>query len=256
MTHARRAYLATLSAAAMTLTVALGLAPSTGCQVNNGGGGPGGQNAGGGGTCVQDDLACDFDSDCCSGFCALDGFCGEPDNCVQDDLACDVDTDCCSGLCALDGFCGEPGDCVGTPELYVCPARVSGEHEVGVTSCPQALGTVTVHNGTDAAVDVDCTPGFYLLCTLSSPTIPAQGEISAEIEFGCSTTSTFEEVVTLSVQGGGASVDVLGTVLFDAACGDGFCDFNGSEPSTCPEDCCGDGFCDPGEDAVCPTDCG
>lgn len=39
-------------------------------------------------------------------------------------------------------------------------------------------------------------------------------------------------------------------------CGDGVCQFTGTEPATCPEDCCGDGFCDPGEDAVCPTDCG
>ena len=207
-------------------------------------------------TCAQDDAACNVDTDCCSQLCASDGFCGPDDTCAQDDAPCDFDADCCSQFCASDGFCGVPNECVGGSALQVCPARLIATHEVGVTSCPQSLGTVTVRNGGDQPFDVECTGGFYLTCALSSATVPAQGEVTAEIAFNCSTTEAFATLVAFQVVGGADAVDLQAAVVFGSSCGDGVCDFAGDEPTSCPEDCCGDGFCDPGEDAVCPIDCG
>ena len=64
-------------------------------------------------TCaLPDNVACNFDIDCCSNFCASDGFCGAG-SCIGDLSACTADSQCCSGICALgDGLCG----CVDTNE--------------------------------------------------------------------------------------------------------------------------------------------
>lgn len=68
----------------------------------------------GDGTCgIPDNVACNFDSDCCSNFCAADGFCGVGSACIADLSACSADSQCCTGVCALgDGLCG----CVNTNE--------------------------------------------------------------------------------------------------------------------------------------------
>jgi hypothetical protein len=61
--------------------------------------------------CLTDNSACDFDSDCCSGICAADGYCGVPaevSTCTPNDVSCVHDAECCSNLCAADGFCGVP----------------------------------------------------------------------------------------------------------------------------------------------------
>jgi len=64
-------------------------------------------------TCaLPDNVACSFDSDCCSNFCASDGFCGVG-SCTPDLASCSADSQCCTGVCALgDGLCG----CVDTNE--------------------------------------------------------------------------------------------------------------------------------------------
>jgi hypothetical protein len=66
------------------------------------------------GDCIEDDLGCTSDTDCCSGVCGTDSLCGYPPpadivTCAVDDQACKMDADCCSFLCASDGFCGLPG---------------------------------------------------------------------------------------------------------------------------------------------------
>jgi hypothetical protein len=54
------------------------------------------------GSCLTDNSACTFDSDCCSDYCASDGLCG----CIPTGNAgCASDTDCCSNNCAPDGVC-------------------------------------------------------------------------------------------------------------------------------------------------------
>jgi hypothetical protein len=59
--------------------------------------------------CADDDLACDVDDDCCSFYCADDGFCGAPlTSCTLDNDPCGGDGECCSNLCADDGYCGLP----------------------------------------------------------------------------------------------------------------------------------------------------
>ncbi|XP_055313111.1 keratin-associated protein 5-5-like [Sitodiplosis mosellana] len=82
--------------------------------------------------CSYDGQPCESPEDCCGGFCADDGFCGEcntdedascssrccdgykcnefEDICVPcngDDQPCESPEDCCGGICAVDGFCGE-----------------------------------------------------------------------------------------------------------------------------------------------------
>jgi hypothetical protein len=54
------------------------------------------------GSCLADDSACGFDSDCCSNYCASDGACG----CIPTGRSgCLSPSDCCSGRCARDGVC-------------------------------------------------------------------------------------------------------------------------------------------------------
>jgi hypothetical protein len=54
------------------------------------------------GVCTADDSACNYDSECCSDYCASDGNCG----CIPVGRAgCAGPTDCCSGHCARDGVC-------------------------------------------------------------------------------------------------------------------------------------------------------
>jgi len=59
-------------------------------------------------TCaLPDNVACSFDSDCCSNFCASDGFCGVGGGCFADGSGCTADSQCCTGVCSLgDDTCG------------------------------------------------------------------------------------------------------------------------------------------------------
>jgi hypothetical protein len=56
--------------------------------------------------CNDDGYPCGFDSDCCGDYCAGDGYCGMADVCYADGDYCDYDSDCCNGYCAADGICG------------------------------------------------------------------------------------------------------------------------------------------------------
>ncbi len=54
------------------------------------------------GTCLDDNVACNYDSQCCSNYCASDGLCG----CIPTgNSGCATASDCCSGRCARDGVC-------------------------------------------------------------------------------------------------------------------------------------------------------
>jgi len=81
---------------------------SSACSVTVSNTCPGGEIDCNDGTCgFADNVACTFDSDCCSNFCASDGFCGVGGACIVDLAACNFDSDCCSGICANgDGLCG------------------------------------------------------------------------------------------------------------------------------------------------------
>lgn len=150
-----------------------------------------------------------------------------------------------------------PPDCVGSADIYVCPARLSIFHEVGVTSCPQLGGSLTLNNKTDQAITVECQAGAQLACKSASNQVEANGTMLYEVEFGCGTQSPFTEPIEFVSDAILEEFGVPVTVVIDESpCGDGVCDFNGTEPVNCPEDCCGDGFCDPGEADVCPLDCG
>ena len=60
-------------------------------------------------TCSDDNVACNVDVDCCSYYCASDGFCGAPlVACTLDNDPCATDHECCSDICAPDGYCGIP----------------------------------------------------------------------------------------------------------------------------------------------------
>ncbi len=50
------------------------------------------------GTCLGDNVACTFDGECCSLYCASDGLCG----CIPSNTSgCAGDSDCCSNFCDL-----------------------------------------------------------------------------------------------------------------------------------------------------------
>lgn len=54
-------------------------------------------------SCLDDNAACTFDSDCCSNLCASDGLCG----CIPSGSGpCSGDGDCCSLICDVSGTCG------------------------------------------------------------------------------------------------------------------------------------------------------
>jgi hypothetical protein len=63
--------------------------------------------------CVDDNLACDTDGDCCSTICdATAKTCTAASGCTEDDRACNDPADCCSQVCADDGYCGYPSSVV------------------------------------------------------------------------------------------------------------------------------------------------
>src|SRR5690242_12749408 len=60
--------------------------------------------------CIDDGHhGCDVDEDCCSlDFICDQGTCVQG-ACTADNLECAFDSDCCSGICYGDNFCGVPG---------------------------------------------------------------------------------------------------------------------------------------------------
>lgn len=104
------------------------------------------------GSCVVDDGACAFDSDCCTDFCASDGFCG----CIPDDSACGaIGADCCSGFCDVDGFCGPGGSCLA--DLSACVS--DAECCTGVCNFADDL-CGCAFDAEPCVDDTDCCTGF------------------------------------------------------------------------------------------------
>lgn len=140
-------------AVAMTTIGALGIW-GMGCTVSAG-------ISGGGGVCVGDDDPCLYDSDCCSNFCAGDGYCG-PVSCNYDNEPCDYDSDCCGEYCAGDGYCGDGGGggCYADGEgpcgddSECCNGYCAGDGYCGPT------GGVCNDDGEPCDYDSDCCADF------------------------------------------------------------------------------------------------
>ncbi len=78
------------------------------------------------GGCVENNYACSSASDCCTGDCDPDGFCGLP-ACVTDGMSCKNDGQCCGHVCSPRGICVAPDAGACTEDYNPCG--------IGVPSC-------------------------------------------------------------------------------------------------------------------------
>jgi len=100
---------------------------------------------------------------------------------------------------------GEKGDPCNPAEIDLTLLPVEFDHEVGVTSCPQVIGTFTMINNSAEDVEWSATTsqplGFQGSGTSAGGTIPAGEEVTVTVIFDCSQTTSFTETITVTIDG-------------------------------------------------------
>jgi hypothetical protein len=97
--------------------------------------------------------------------------------------------------------CGAPPTLVS-----VTPEAVTATHTVGVTSCPQSLGTVTVKNLTDFSLSYTASiNSSYFNVGSTSGTLPAGGSKSLGLDFNCGKVPPLSAQLSLSASYSGGS---------------------------------------------------
>jgi hypothetical protein len=94
------------------------------------------------------------------------------------------------------------------------PSSMSANHSVGVTSCPQTIGTLSLTNVSSGQISWSAsTPSSAL--TLQSPvsgTLAAGGRADVIVRFNCTTQSSFSSTVTFQVNSAVANESRTATV--------------------------------------------
>ncbi|MEM1416862.1 MAG: hypothetical protein AAGH15_18335 [Myxococcota bacterium] len=115
----------------------------------------------------------------------------------------------------LDG----PGPDAPALALEVSPEALAFTHVVGVSPCPQPVGTVVLRapGATEAtAFDVDALRVF-LQATPTMGAVPTGGEARIDVAFTCDLTGEdppFDAMLVLRADGLEANVPIAGTVIF------------------------------------------
>lgn len=86
-------------------------------------------------------------------------------------------------------------------------AALDIEHLIGVSDCPQLLGTLTVDNASDvdasAALAVPSDPPLAIVIAEGQVDVPAGESMEIEIMFDCSATDDIDTTMDLALQTGG-----------------------------------------------------
>jgi len=90
--------------------------------------------------------------------------------------------------------------------IDVTPTTVPFTHSVGVTVCPQKIGTIKVTNTSSASVTVTLTPSNPAI-TLDATSVTIQPGASADVgvNFNCSTQASFSATVSIVASNGAAT---------------------------------------------------
>ena len=169
-----------------------------------------------------------------------------------------------SDTCPAD--CGTPDPCAGVscePSFIICPDgfQVSCENSCSQGVCASCTPSCVGHDALDPCAGVTCSPNT-VTCADGSPSSCdnscAEG-ICSSCEPFCG--SFCGDGVCQDTEFPDTCPEDCGSAPADY-CGDGFCTIDtGENTVSCPQDCgvgfiCGDGVCEPGEEGVCPEDCG
>lgn len=76
------------------------------------------------------------------------------------------------------------------------PVDLSAEHFVGVTECPQVVGTVTLTNPSDDVAEWEAAPEAPLEVQPAAGTLESGGSVTVDILFSCNTRESFRAGVT------------------------------------------------------------
>lgn len=90
--------------------------------------------------------------------------------------------------------------------IDVTPTTVPFTHSVGVTACPQKIGTLRLTNTTGAALTATLTPSNpALVLDSGSVSIPPNGFVDVGVSFNCSVQSSFSASISISASNGAAT---------------------------------------------------
>ena len=90
--------------------------------------------------------------------------------------------------------------------IDVTPTAVPFTHSVGVTACPQKIGTIKVSNVTGSALTVTLAatnPALALDAT--SVSVPPNGSVDVGVGFNCSVQTSFSAAITITASNGTAT---------------------------------------------------
>lgn len=90
--------------------------------------------------------------------------------------------------------------------IDVTPTTVPFTHSVGVTTCPQRIGTLRITNLSGAAITVTLTPSNpALVLDSASVSVAASGSADVGVSFNCSVQSSFSATIAVVASNGTAT---------------------------------------------------
>ena len=95
-----------------------------------------------------------------------------------------------------------------TPAILidVTPTAVPFTHSVGITACPQPIGTLKITNLTGAAITATLTPSNAALTLgATNVTVPANGSVDVAVAFNCSVQTGFTANIIIVASNGVAT---------------------------------------------------
>ena len=96
--------------------------------------------------------------------------------------------------------------CTAVVLIDVTPTTVPFTHSVGVTACPQKIGTLKISNVTGGALTVTlAVSNPALVLDATSVTVPPNGSVDVGVSFNCSVQSSFSAAITVTASNGAAT---------------------------------------------------
>jgi hypothetical protein len=97
------------------------------------------------------------------------------------------------------------------PLITFTPASMTVSHVVGVTTCPQLVGTLTVTNASSGTISLTGAPGNSALrlngsATWTVTTLGAGQSTSVVVTFACTTQTTFTDNITITARNASGSI--------------------------------------------------
>jgi len=96
--------------------------------------------------------------------------------------------------------------CTAAVLIAVTPTSVPFDHKIGVTTCPQKIGTLKITNLSSGPITVTLTPSSTALALdATNVTVPANGSTDVGVSFNCSVQGSFSATITLVASNGVAT---------------------------------------------------